>query len=83
MVVRIYQKLNKITFATWVDKVIDQSLTKDNIRSGFRVTNIWPLNLRAMDERTQPSTIYIKTTTMDGEHSYEDGYISGDPNDHV
>ncbi len=27
--------------------------------------------------------IYTETITMDGEHSGEDGYISGDQNDHV
>jgi hypothetical protein len=52
MVVNGYQELNKITFARWVEKAINQSLTKDNIRLGFRVTNIWPLNLKVMDERT-------------------------------
>jgi hypothetical protein len=31
-----------------------------------------------MDEKTQLSTIYIETTTMDGEHLGEDGYILGD-----
>jgi hypothetical protein len=66
-----------------VDKVIDQLLTKDNIRSRFKVTNIWLLNLRAMDEMTQLLTIYIETTTMDGKHLGEDGYISGNHNDHV
>jgi hypothetical protein len=66
-----------------VDKIINQSLIKDNIRLGFRVTNIWPLNPKVMNERTQLSTIYIETIVMDGEHLSEDGYILGDQNDHV
>jgi hypothetical protein len=66
-----------------VDKAIDQSLTKDNIRSWFMVIDIWPLNPRTMDKNTQMSIIYTKTTIMDGEHSCENGYISGDWNDHV
>ncbi len=61
-----------------MDKAIDQLLTKDNIRLGFRVTNIWPLNLRTMDKKTKLLMIYIKTIAMDGEHSSEDGYILGD-----
>ncbi len=36
-----------------------------------------------MDEMTQLLTIYIETTTMDGKHLGEDGYISGNHNDHV
>jgi hypothetical protein len=58
-----------------VDKVIDRSLTKDNIRSRFKVTNIWPLIPRTMDEKTQLLMIYIEITTMDGKHSGEDRYI--------
>jgi hypothetical protein len=52
MVVNGYQEPDKITFAGWVDKTIDQSLTKNNIRSRFKVISISPLNLRVMDERT-------------------------------
>ncbi len=83
MAVNGYQKQDKITLVGWVDKIIDQSLIKDNIRLGFRVTNIWSLNPKAMNERTQLSKIYIETIIMDGEHLGEDGYISGDQNDHV
>jgi hypothetical protein len=36
-----------------------------------------------MDERMQLSMIYTKITTMDGEHSSEDGYIFRDRNDHI
>jgi hypothetical protein len=75
MVVSRYQELDKITLIKWVDKVIDQLLTKDNIRLGFRVTDIWSLNSRAMSEKTQLSTIYIETTIMDGKHLGEDGYM--------
>jgi hypothetical protein len=31
-------KLDKITFVIWVDKALDQSLTKQNIKVGFNVT---------------------------------------------
>jgi hypothetical protein len=83
MVVNGYQKQDKITLVGWVDKTIDQSLIKDNMRLGFRVTNIWPLNPKVMNERTQLSKIYIETIILVGEHLGEDGYISGDQNDHV
>jgi hypothetical protein len=35
-----YQEPNKITLVGWVDRAIDQSLTKDNIRSWFKVIDI-------------------------------------------
>lgn len=38
-----------------MDKALDQSLTKHNIRIGFRAIGIWPLNLRVMDNKTQRS----------------------------
>jgi hypothetical protein len=40
MTISKYQKPNKITFVGWVDKAIDQSLTKDKIRLGFKVIDI-------------------------------------------
>jgi hypothetical protein len=52
MAVNEYQEPDKITLTRRVDKAIDQLLTKDNIRLGFRATSIWPLNLKAIDERT-------------------------------
>jgi hypothetical protein len=33
-----FSKHNKIIFARWVDKTLDQSLIKQNIKVGFRVT---------------------------------------------
>ncbi len=42
-------------------KALDQSLTKKNVKMGFRVTKIWPFNLKAMDEKTKSINIY---TTM-------------------
>jgi hypothetical protein len=58
MVVNGYQKPNKITLVGCVDKIINQLLIKDTIRSRFKVTNIWPLNLKVMDEKTQLLMIY-------------------------
>jgi hypothetical protein len=33
----IFSELNKITLAIWVDKVLNLSLTKQNIKVGFNV----------------------------------------------
>jgi len=60
MVENEYQEPNKITLVGWVEKTIDQLLTKDNISSRFRVINIWLLNLKIMDKRTQLLMIYTK-----------------------
>jgi hypothetical protein len=35
-----FSELNKITLAIWVDKALDQSLTKQNIEVGFNVIRI-------------------------------------------
>jgi hypothetical protein len=39
---------NKIILAEWVDKALQQSLKKENIKFGFRVYEICPLNSIAM-----------------------------------
>jgi hypothetical protein len=78
MVENEYQELNKITLVGWVEKIIDQLLTKDNISSRFNVINIRPLNLKVMDKRTQLLMIYTKKIAMNREHSCEDRYILRD-----
>jgi hypothetical protein len=35
-----FSELNKITLAIWVDKTLDQSPTKQNIKVGFNVIRI-------------------------------------------
>ncbi len=44
--------LNKCTLESWIDKNLDQS--PKNIKSGFKVTWIWPLDPKAMDHKTMP-----------------------------
>ncbi len=51
----------KITLARWVDQALKQSLTKQNIKLGFRTTCIWPLNTKIMDNKTKPLEVYIAT----------------------
>jgi len=53
-----YLEPNKVTLVSWVDKALNQSLSKQNILSEFRATWVWPLNLRAMDDKTSP-IVYI------------------------
>ncbi len=54
-----YTEPNKITLLGWVDKVLDQALTKKNIISRFKVIGIWPLNLKAMEEKIGLNKLYI------------------------
>ncbi len=54
-----FTKRNKITLLGWVDKVLDQILTKKNIISRFKVIGILPLNPKAMEEKTRLSNLYI------------------------
>jgi hypothetical protein len=45
---------------------LDQSLSKKNIKSEFRVTRIWPLNSKAMDENFGLIKMYTtKATNME------------------
>jgi hypothetical protein len=44
-------ELDKITLARWVDQVFEQVLTKKNIKYGFKVPCIWPLDLNAMNNK--------------------------------
>jgi hypothetical protein len=58
MVKRNYTKPDKITLARWVDKALDLTFTRNNIMSRFKSTRIWPLNPRAIDSKTDRSTLY-------------------------
>ncbi len=51
MAISKFNKLDKITLARWVDKALHQSLTKQNIKVGFRLheyglstLNLWMKN---------------------------------------
>lgn len=71
-------KPDKITLVAWVDKALDQTLVKKNIISRFKVTGIWPLNSKAMDEKTIPSTLY---TLGDVDRTWGDDGESNENND--
>jgi len=51
MINRNYIEPNKIIFARWVDKALNQTLSRKNIISRFKSTRIWPPDLKAMDEK--------------------------------
>jgi hypothetical protein len=59
-----------VTLVGQVDKMFDQSLSKQNILKGFKATRVWPLNPRAMDDKTRPSSLY--TTKANNNHLHED-----------
>jgi hypothetical protein len=65
MVENNHCELNKCTFARLeVYKALDQSLSKKNIKSGFKAIGIQPLNPKAMDEKTKPSEVYMIIITI-------------------
>jgi hypothetical protein len=41
----------KIALTWWVDKALDQALTRKNIILGFKGIGFWPLNPKAMDKK--------------------------------
>ncbi len=59
-------KPHKVTLARWINTTLDKSLSKNNIRFGFKVTWIWPLNTKAMDENFGLIEVYtIEPTNME------------------
>jgi hypothetical protein len=74
-----YMELDEITLNGWVDQALDKSIMEQNIRFGFRVTNIYPLNPRAMDNKTEPSNIYkMVTNEHGGEEEESNDQLEGD-----
>ncbi len=72
MVNNNYKELDKITFANKVDKALNATLSKRNIKNGFKVTRIWPLNPKAMDGKTKLNELYIikdNIITLDEENA--------------
>jgi hypothetical protein len=48
-------------------------LTKKNIKVGFKAIGIWLFNPKAMDNKTQPSKIYI-ATSINKHGNYQEEY---------
>ncbi len=62
MVKNNHYKPNKWTFVTWVDKSLDQSLSRKNVNNGFRGIRIWPWMARSNQmECIQLRTFQMKT----------------------
>jgi len=55
---RNYIELDKITLVGWIDKALEQSLTRKKIILGFKGPRIWPLNPKAMDVKIGLNTLY-------------------------
>jgi hypothetical protein len=53
------------------------TLTKKNIKAGFKVTNIWPFNPKAIDNKIQLSKIYI-STNINNHGSDQNKYTSNE-----
>ncbi len=58
MVKNNYNEPDKAIFTTWVDKALDVALSKRNIKNGFKVTGIWPFNLKVMDGKIKRSELH-------------------------
>ncbi len=65
MVRNNYNESNKTTLVGQVDKTLDLVLSKRNIKNGFQVARIWPLNQKAMDGRTKFNELYISDRNND------------------
>ncbi len=80
MVKHNYNEPDKVIFATWVDKALDVVLFKRNIKSGFKVTRIWPFNPKVMDGKTKRSELHAvdhknNTSNEDNEENSDETII--------
>ncbi len=58
---------------------MDKSITEQNIRFGFKVTGIYPLNPRAMDNKIEFSNIFIMVANEhEGEEEESNEQLEGD-----
>ncbi len=53
-----------------MDKVLQQSLQKENIKSGFKFFGIWQLNHVAVVRKFGPSDVFTTTKKEEHENSY-------------
>jgi len=56
-IINNHSELDKNILASCVNKALDISLTKKNIKSGFQVTRTWPFNPKITNEKTRPNEI--------------------------
>jgi hypothetical protein len=59
-----------------MDRTLNQSLSKQNIKARFKTTGIWPLNPRAMANRSRPNKLSIIELDLDISND-EDGQSKG------
>ncbi len=65
MIRTIHSELDKPTLlANWVDKTLNQWLSKQSIKNEFKATWIWPFNPTSMDSRTRSSDVYTTKPNM-------------------
>jgi hypothetical protein len=63
-----FSEFDKIILIGWANKALNQSMTKKNIMSRFKVTRIWLFNPRDMDAKIGSTNIY---TTINSNHKAE------------
>lgn len=57
MIKNKYTKLGKIKLVALVDKTLNKTLFKENIKFGFQVTSIQLLNLRTINDKLLPNEV--------------------------
>jgi hypothetical protein len=75
MVKNNYLEPNKTTLVAWVDKALQQPLKKENMKLGFKVSRIWPLNLTTMVGKFGPSDVFTIIEKEEHEVTYHSNAI--------
>jgi len=58
----------KEDLAQWVSNGLRRALSKENIKKGFEVTSIYPLNENAMNSKMGPSEVYDRSSKNQQRH---------------
>jgi hypothetical protein len=71
---------SKEVLESWVSAALQKALTEKNIKSGFRIIGIFPLNAQVMDEKMGPSEFYRGAPSTGAEEVAEGGAVDlGEP----
>jgi hypothetical protein len=68
---------NKFILSRWVDKALNQLMTKQNIKAWFKVAIIWHLKPKVMDNKIKPSSIYTSRIVKSKSESENDYTSNG------
>ncbi len=65
----------KLINVDYVNKTLDQSLSRKSIKNGFAGARTWPFNAQAMDDNMKPSGMWTITNISNENNKSSNGYV--------